>query len=93
MWKYYRNAGRLAGLNIFESQDQRNISNVWTHLLRKSCAKRMEDLGAKESLIARKLRHSSGSVTQRYTKVDINALLDWEEKHFTTLQVLGSVSQ
>jgi len=52
----------------------------------------MEDLGAKESLIARKLRHSSGSVTQRYTKVDINALLDWEEKHFTTLQVLGSVA-
>jgi len=93
MWKYYRNAGRLAGLNIFESQDQRNISNVWTHLLRKSCAKRMEDLGAKESLIARKLRHSTGTVTQRYTKVDINALLDWEEKHMVTLQVLGSVSQ
>jgi len=25
MWKYYRNAGRLAGLNIFESQDQETL--------------------------------------------------------------------
>lgn len=91
MWKYYRNAGRLGGLNIFEAQDQRDINNVWTHLLRKSWAKLMEDLGAKESLIARKLRHSPSSVTQRYTKVDINSLLEWEEKNLQTLPLNGSV--
>lgn len=91
VWKYYRNAGRLAGLNIFESQDQRDINNVWTHMLRKSWSKLMENLGAKESLIARKLRHSPRSVTQRYTKVDINALLDWEEKHMSTILDLGDV--
>ena len=79
MWKYYKNASILGGLNLFEAKDIINIEGAWTHLLRSSCAKMYEDLGAKESLIAKKLRHSAGrNVTARYTKVDIGTLLDWE---------------
>lgn len=82
MWKYYKNASILGGLNLFEAKDVINIEGAWTHLLRSSCAKMYEDLGAKESLIAKKLRHSPGrNVTARYTKVDIGTLLDWEYEH------------
>ena len=82
MWKYYKNASILGNLNIFEAKDIINIEGAWTHLLRSSCAKMYEDLGAKESLIAKKLRHSTGrNVTARYTKVDIGTLLDWEWEH------------
>jgi len=81
MWNYYKDVSRLADLNIFEAKDIINIDGAWTHLLRSSCAKMYEDLGAKESMIARKLRHTSGSVTSRYTKIDIGALLDWEDEH------------
>ena len=79
MWRYYKNASILGGLNLFEAKDVINIEGAWTHLLRSSCAKMYEDLGAKESLIAKNLRHSPGrNVTARYTKVDIGTLLDWE---------------
>ena len=82
MWKYYKNASILGGLNLFEAKDIINIEGAWTHLLRSSCAKMYEDLGAKESLISKKLRHSPGrNVTARYTKVDIGTLLDWEWEH------------
>lgn len=82
IWKYYRNAGRLAGLNIFESQNQRDIANVWTHLLRKSCSKRMQGLGASRELRMRKLRHSFRDAHDAYDVVDLNTLLDWEAEHF-----------
>lgn len=79
-WQYAKNAGIMAGLPIFEQQEERKVDGVWTHLFRKSRAKIMEDLGAKESLISRKLRHSAKNVTQVYTKVDLNAVLEWERK-------------
>ena len=91
MWKYYRNAGRLAGLNIFEAQNERNISNVWTHLLRKSCSKRMQRLGASRELRMRKLRHSFRDAHDAYDVVDLNTLLDWEAEHLSK-PFLGSVT-
>lgn len=80
-WKYYKNASILGGLKICGIKDVKIIDNAWTHLLRSSCARMYEDLGAKESLIARKMRHSPRSVTQVYTKVDLQTVLDFEDEH------------
>lgn len=82
IWRYAKNAGRLGGLNIFEAKDEKTINGIWTHLLRSSCAKMYINAGASESLVARKLRHSASNVTQRYTKVDLQAVLDFDEIHF-----------
>lgn len=84
VWRYYKNASRLAGMNIFESKDEVDIVGAWTHLLRSSCSKMYEDLGAKHSLVQKKMRHSGRDVTDRYTKVDMQALLDFEEEHLHT---------
>lgn len=86
VWKYGRNAGRLAGLDIFESQHERDISNVWTHLFRKSCAKRMRKMGAGLELCQIKLRHSFQYSIDHYVNPDINALLEWEAEHFPLQQ-------
>ena len=72
---------RLAGLNIYEAQQEREIANVWTHLLRKSCSKRMQYLGASRELRMRKLRHSFRDAHDAYDVVDLNTLLDWEAEH------------
>jgi integrase len=80
VWNYYKKAGKLAKLDITEQQDERLIHGVWTHLLRKSYAKLMLDLGAKEVLVKVKLRHAF-SVTDRYIKPDINMLKEWESKN------------
>lgn len=84
VWRYYKNASRLGGMNIFESKDEIEINGAWTHLLRSSCAKMYEDLGAKHSLIQKKLRHGGKDVTDRYTKVDLQTLLDFDEEHLHT---------
>lgn len=80
-WKYYKNASILGGLKLCGIKDIKIIDGAWTNLLRSSCAVMYEDLGAKESLIARKMRHSPRNVTQVYTKVDLNTLLEWEDEH------------
>lgn len=82
-WKYYKNASILGGMNIFEAKDEKTIENAWTHLLRSSCAKIMKELHAEDNIVARKLRHSPRSVTQVYTKVDLNTLLEWEEQNLS----------
>jgi len=87
VWDYGKKAGNLAGLNIFEDQDQREINGVWTHLFRKSYAKMMYNAGASVVLIDVKLRHSHKSPsmadsTFTYIKPDINALVQWENEYF-----------
>ncbi len=87
VWTYGKKAGKLAGLNIFEDQEKREIEGVWTHLFRKSYAKMMYEAGASVVLIDVKLRHSHKSPsmadsTFTYIKPDINALIEWENKHF-----------
>lgn len=82
-WRYGKNASILGGLNIYEAKDQISINGVWTHLLRSSCAKMYQELGAPYGMIQRKLRHRPSSVTDRYIKVDLQSLLDWEDEHLS----------
>jgi integrase len=81
VWHYAKNAGFLAGLNIAEEQENRQITGVWTHLFRKSCAKRMlYDGNASRPLVQRKLRHSFREAVDTYLQADINTLLVWERE-------------
>jgi len=80
-WRYEKDAGRLAGLEIFEEHNIRNIEGIWTHLMRKSCSKRMQQLGASRELRMLKLRHADKDAHDTYDKVDINTLLKWEAEH------------
>lgn len=96
LWSYAKQAGKMAGLNVFEQQDDRLIEGVWTHLFRKSRAQQMMlDASSDETsdfvfeLVKIKLRHSTKArdVTFRYTnkigqKLGLNDLLEWEKKHY-----------
>lgn len=86
VWQYGKDAGRLAGLDIGEIQTTKTIDGIWNHLLRKSCSKRMRDLGASRELAMVKLRHVNVGAHDTYDRPDLNALLNWEDKHFSTLQ-------
>lgn len=81
IWKYGKEAGRLAGLEMFEEQNQRSIDGVWTHLFRKSYSKLMEELGASPSLIMLKGRWKPKQMYQTYTKPDLGYLIAWEYKN------------
>lgn len=80
IWSYVKKASKMAGLELGEQQDERYIEGAWTHLIRKSRAKMMIEKGAPEVMVKVKLRHTF-SVTERYTKPDINALIEWERKN------------
>lgn len=85
VWRYAKDAGRLAGLDIFEEHENVDVEGIWTHLFRKSCVKNMRNKGAAIELCAIKLRHKlsagnqgGGMVTYIYTMPDFNTLLQWE---------------
>lgn len=80
IWSYVKKASKLAQLQLGEQQEERYIDGGWTHLIRKSRAKLMIELGAPEVMVKVKLRHTF-SVTERYTKPDINALIEWEREN------------
>ena len=80
IWSYVKKAAQFAKLELGEQQDERYIEGAWTHLIRKSRAKMMIEKGASEVMVKVKLRHTF-SVTERYTKPDINALIKWEEEN------------
>lgn len=80
-WRYAKDAGRLSGLNIFEENELHDVEGVFTHLFRKSCSKRMQELGASRELRMLKLRHAFKDAHDAYDKVDLNALLKWEAIH------------
>lgn len=82
IWSYVKKASKFAGLELGEQQDERYIEGAWTHLIRKSRAKMMIEMGAAEVMVKVKLRHTF-SVTERYTKPDINALIEWEQSHLS----------
>ena len=82
-WKYYKNTTILGGLKICGIKDVKIINDGWTHLLRSSCAILFEDLGAKESLRDRKMRHAPRTMGQLYTKRDIQDVLDFEDEHLS----------
>lgn len=93
MWQYAKDAGRLAGLPISEIQNIKTIDGVWTHLMRKSCSKRMRDLGATRELAMVKLRHVNHDAHDTYDRPDLNMLLDWELDHFPTLPSFSKVGK
>lgn len=80
IWSYVKKAAVMAKLELGEQQDERYIEGAWTHLIRKSRAKMMIEKGAPEVMVKVKLRHTF-SVTERYTKPDINALIEWEHEN------------
>ena len=84
LWKWGKKAGQNADINIFQQKDEKFIEGVFLHLFRQMCAKRMlRDAkldNYKHELVICKLRHSVQIVTERYTKIDINYLLGWENK-------------
>ena len=80
IWSYVKKAAKMANLELGEQQDERYIEGAWTHLIRKSRAKMMIEKGASEVMVKVKLRHTF-SVTERYTKPDINGLIKWEEEN------------
>lgn len=86
LWKWAKKAGEEANLDIFQMKKIRRIDGLFLHLFRALCAKRMikdaVDDPFRDQLIAQKLRHSFASVTDRYTKVDINYLWNWEKKTY-----------
>ena len=88
VWQYAKNAGNLAGLNIGEIQTRKTIDGVWNHLMRKSCSKRMRELGASRELAMVKLRHVNIGSHDTYDRPDLNALLNWELEHFPS-QLVG----
>lgn len=86
LWEYAKDAGRLAGLNIGEIQRQKVIDGVWTHLMRKSCSKRMARLGASRELRMLKLRHVFKDAHDAYDNESISTLLAWENEQFGSAQ-------
>ena len=83
VWQYGKDAGNLAGLSIGEIQNKKTIDGVWNHLMRKSCSKRMRELGASRELAMVKLRHVNTGSHDTYDRPDLNALLNWELQMFT----------
>lgn len=81
VWDISKKLSRKAGLKLFEQQDERSITDAWTHLFRKSRAKLMSQKGASRELIKLKLRHSDKEAIDTYLKIDINALIKWENEN------------
>lgn len=78
VWVVCKKLSQMAKLQLFEQQDERAITDAWTHLFRKSRAKLMSQKGASRELIQLKLRHAHKEAIDTYLKVDINALKKWE---------------
>ena len=84
-WNWGKAAGIKADINIFQQKDERIIKGIFLHLFRALCSKRItrdsKDDDYADQLVQCKLRHGI-SVTDRYTKVDINYLINWERKTY-----------
>lgn len=88
VWRWGKEAGKRAGINIFQQKDEKIIYGVFPHLFRALCSKRMirdaKDDPYTEGLLVCKRRDSvrGGFVADRYTKIDIMYLLGWENKFY-----------
>ena len=84
-WNWGKAAGRMAEINIFQQKDERLIEGIFLHLFRALCSKRItrdsKEDPYNDQLVQCKLRHGI-TVTDRYTKVDINYLINWERKFY-----------
>ena len=82
VWVVCKKLSRMAGLKLFEQQEERAITDAWTHLFRKSRAKLMSQKGFSREMIQLKLRHAHKEAIDTYLKVDINALIKKENDVF-----------
>ncbi len=86
LWKFGKKAGVNAKINIFQKKEERVIEGVFLHLFRAMCSLRVtreaKDDDYQDQLVACKLRHSFQNVTERYTRININYLLNWESKTY-----------
>ena len=88
VWRWAKEAGKNAGINIFQQKDEKIIFGVFPHLFRALCSKRMirdaKDHPFRDELLVCKRRDSirAGFVADRYTKIDIMYLLAWEDKTY-----------
>lgn len=86
LWKWGKQAGINAKIMIFQQKDEKKIEGIFLHLFRALCSLRTtrdskDDL-FQNQLIDRKMRHSI-NLRDRYNKVDINYLINWEEKTYS----------
>ena len=86
LWKWGKMAGKNAKIDIFQQKEEKLIEGIFLHLFRSMCAFRILDDAMsdkyKRELVICKLRHSSPTVTDLYTRIDINYLLGWEKKFY-----------
>ena len=86
LWKWGKIAGKQAKIDIFQQKEEKLIEGIFLHLFRSMCAFRILRDAAqdnyKRELVICKLRHSSPTVTDLYTRIDINYLLNWEKKFY-----------
>jgi len=86
LWKWGKMAGIHAKIDIFQQKEEKLIEGIFLHLFRSRCAFRiLKDAKSdnyKRELVICKLRHSSPTVTDLYTRIDINYLLSWEKNTY-----------
>lgn len=81
VWLYAKNTARVAGLNLFKQQKEREIQGAFTKLFRNSCERYMLNNGANSDLVDLKLRSSSGT---NYGRQTLNDLKKWERRIYRT---------
>lgn len=79
-------AGERAKIYIFQQKNERKIDGMFVHLFRELCSKRVKmdskDEPYRDEIVQAKRRDSFDIMADRYTKIDINYLLNWEEKTY-----------
>lgn len=84
LWTWGKDAGERAGINIFQQKEERLIEGIFLHLFRALCSLRTtrdakNDL-YQTQIVDCKMRHAYDRVGERYNRVDINYLINWENK-------------
>lgn len=86
LYTWTKEAGKRARIYIFQQKDERKIMGLFVHLFRELCSKRVKmdakDEPYRDELVQRKRRDSFDIMADRYTKIDINYLLNWEKKTY-----------
>jgi integrase len=86
-WQVCKESGVIAKIKYFEIQEVREIDGLYTYLFKHAYEQRMEELGAQQTLISMKLRHSAqgknrNQVTERYG-MRWRRLMIWEKEKIT----------
>ena len=86
LWKWGKQAGVNANIEIFQQKKERLIEGIFLHLFRSRCAFRILRDGIddpyRREMVLYKLRHAPPTTTDIYSIIDINYLLGWERKTY-----------